>query len=120
MSFKRKVGNKIQRPGGMVCEIKLLAPYQVVVEGSNGRLYLLSDTQWYLYSDVPSFYEVDQKYKFASGSRSDVWEILDIYQVDNPEYGDGKLKAVAKMITPTGTEDIQTLSVGDFERMVKV
>jgi hypothetical protein len=121
VSFTRKVGNKIQRTGGMVCEIKLLAPYQAVVEGSNGKLFLINDTSWYLYSDVPSFYEVDQKYKFASGWRTDTWKILDIYQVDNPEYGDeGKLKAVAKMITATGTEDIQTLTMHDFKRMVKV
>lgn len=121
MSFTLKVGNKIQRAGGMVCEIKLLATHQVVVEGANGKLYLLSDTQWHSYSDVPSFYEVDQVYRFASGWRTDTWKILDIYQVDNPEDGDeGKLKAVAKMVTATGTEDIQTLGMHDFKRMVKV
>lgn len=121
MSFTLKVGNKIQREGGMVCEIKLLAPYQVAVEAEDGKLYLLSDTQWRFYSDVPSFYEVDQVYRFTSGLRTDTWKILDIYQVDNPEYGDeGKLKAVAKMVTATGTEDIQTLGVHDFKRMVKV
>ena len=67
----------------------------------------------------PAFYQVGKTYKFRNVGRSDTWKILDLYTVNRAAYGD-KMKAVAKMVTDSGYEDIQCLTPGDFERMVEV
>lgn len=66
----------------------------------------------------PSFYQVGKTYKFRNVGRDDTWLVLDVYQVSTPAYGD-KVKAVAKMTTANGLQDIQTLTQGDFARMVQ-
>lgn len=119
MGFTLKVGQKIQRPGGMVCEIKAVGPTQIAVEASNGTLHVIGDDKWWMYSNYAGFYKVGKTYKFKSLNRADTWQILDVYEVSRPAY-DSKVKAVAKMITDRGYEDIQTLSRSDFDRMVEV
>lgn len=66
----------------------------------------------------PSFFRVGVKYRFPR-ERADTWEILEIRQVDNPQPWSGKLKAISKMVTTEGYEDIQALSENDFRRMVE-
>jgi len=61
-----------------------------------------------------TFFKFGKKYKFAG--RDARWEILDIYEVDEPIHY--SLKAIARMVE-NGKEDIQTLTPGDFERMVE-
>lgn len=62
------------------------------------------------------FYKVGKVYKFPN--REDTWTVLDLYEVARPAYGN-KVKAVARMDTPAGLSDIQTLSADDFRRMVR-
>lgn len=67
----------------------------------------------------PGFYKIGKTYKFKGGGRLDTWKILDVYVIDAPAYG-SSVKAVARMVTPDGLMDIQTLSQDDFDRMVEV
>ena len=104
----------------MVCEIKAVGPTQIAVEASDGTLHVIGDDKWWMYSNYRGFYRVGKTYMFKNVSREDTWKILDIYEVSRPSFGDNKVKAVAKMVTAKGYEDIQTLSQSDFERMVEV
>jgi hypothetical protein len=84
-----------------------------------GSVYFLTEDQLKYYTGKDKFYRVGKRYRFDS-SREDTWFVLDVYQVTNPLYSWSKLKAVARMTTTEGKEDIQTLTLGDYERMVQV
>lgn len=66
------------------------------------------------------FYQIGKTYKFRNVGRTDTWTVLDIYTVDKVAIFDSKHKAVARMDTADGMQDIQTLSQADFDRMVEV
>lgn len=84
-----------------------------------GPTYFLNEDQLKYYTGKAKFYRVGVRYKFDS-SREDTWLVLDVYQVTNPLYSWSKMKAVARMTTADGKEDIQTLTDSDFARMVQV
>lgn len=112
MSFTRKVGQKIQRPGGMVCEIMLIGDSQVAVKATDGKLYLLADANQHLYRDVPSFYQIGKRYKFKN--RETIWQVMDLYTVG------GKNSAICKKIEPWGEVDVEKLTEDDFSRMDQI
>ncbi len=85
---------------------------------TGGPVYFLSEEQLKYYTGKDKFYRVGKTYKFPN--RDDVWKILDVYEVSKTEWRTEKAKAVARMTTPDGFEDIQTLTLGDYERMVQV
>jgi hypothetical protein len=85
---------------------------------TGGPIYFINEDQLKYYTGKDKFYQVGKTYKFPK--RGDVWKILDVYEVSKVEWHTEKIKAVAKMTTPDGFEDIQTLTLGDYERMVQV
>lgn len=52
MSFTHKLGQKIQRAGGMVCEIKGLGYTYVGVLASDGKSYNIKSDIWWKYYDI--------------------------------------------------------------------
>lgn len=87
-------------------------------EGESSPVYFINESQLSYYEPKSNFFRIGKKYML--GNRADKWLVLEVYQVDNPAHSWGKMKAVAKMITPDGKYDIQTLSVDDFARMREV
>lgn len=67
----------------------------------------------------PTFYRIGKRYRFPSG-RTDVWLILEIYDVSSFYGNNTRVKAVARRIQTDGHQDIETLSENDFARMVEV
>lgn len=119
MSFTRKVGQKIQRPGGMVCEILAFTHDQVSVKASDGRLYILASHVDYKYSNVPDFFELGESYRFASPGGG-TYKIDELRMLDNPTSPIEGLVAVAIASATDGKEWLSLLNKYDFNSMVKV
>ena len=100
-----------------VCEVIGLHDNMAWLLDKNGKrfevVWSIVESMW---EKPATFFRLGKKYKFAG--RNATWEILDLYEVDEPMYA--KVKAIALMTDlDTGKEDIQTLNDGDFDRMVE-
>ena len=84
-------------------------------EGESSPIYFVTENQLRYYEPMDNFFRLGKRYML--GNRTDTWLVLDLYEVENPFYGRGRQKAIARMTTADGKEDIQTLNMDDFERM---
>ena len=96
------------------------------------RYLLAGDVSWQLdtlsYSNVkanweivPPFFQIGKKYvpkPGALGVTKGTYEILDVYQVDNPYNQDSAVTAIAKLTWEDGTQAILPLGKTDYKRIV--
>lgn len=74
-----------------------------------------------LWEPVPTFFQVGKKYMSASATNHYAkYKVLDVYEVDSPEWAADRITAVAKVTQSDGREYITTLRVSEFDRMKEV
>lgn len=79
--------------------------------------YLRIKADWEI---VPPFFEIGKKYTPRDGVlgvTKGTYEIMDIYQVDNPYNADSAVTAIAKLTWEDGTQAILPLGATDYARI---
>jgi hypothetical protein len=123
MSILIQIGDRVVAPKGSayqttrgVCEVIGLHDDMAWLLDEHGKrfeaVWPIVESMW---EKPPTFFRFGKTYKFAS--RDATWEILDIYEVDDPIHH--RLKAIARMVDGDGKEDIQALDKHDFSCMVE-
>lgn len=73
------------------------------------------------WNKVAEFYKLGKRYRFKNGNTSDVYEIIEIHQVDRPISNDHDVAAVAKCHDHySGKVYVTVLNRSDFDYMVAV
>lgn len=121
MSLNVKAGDKVKHKYGNEYTVEIVgADGKIAIKNSFGDVFIIKngeDTKYY--EKVSTFFKVGKTYRFNSSTRTDTWTIQSVHELDRPNFGESKWKAVAIMTTKSGYQDLQTLSVPDFERMIE-
>jgi len=123
MSLKVKVGQTIRHNSGTEYKVRMVGPGldpELAIENKYGDIFIIDVAKHKYYKIVGTFFEVGKTYRFDNNSRTDTWTIQSVHELARPQFGESKQKAVAIMTTKSGYQDLQTLSLPDFERMVQV
>jgi hypothetical protein len=123
MSLSVKVGQKIRHNSGTEYKVRMVGPGrdpELAIENQYGDIFIIDHTKHKYYKVVDGFFKVGKTYRFDNNSRTDTWTIQSVHELERPQGGESKQKAVAVMTAKSGYQDLQTLSLPDFDRMTLV
>lgn len=122
MSLNVKVGDKVKHNSGTKYKVRMVGPGrdpELAIENQYGDIFIIDSTKHRYYEKVEGFFRVGKTYMFMSGGRTDKWTIQSVHELSRPQFGESKQKAVAIMTTQSGFQDLNTLSMPDFNNMIE-